>query len=436
MSTASHNGSPIQLEKLTVLLREVAEQATFDVLRLGIIPSSQLKDVYYHSTGFDKELVSSAETQIKEDLLAELTLRLRPLLNQYIRDDHIGNRFAYFVGGRVALTVKDLALELVRAAAILGPEQAMRILYGWAQGEPIPYHTCAVLSGISVSEPLAVEGGIRFIGLPSSSDVLSDYLPAGTTSSVELLTLLGAVKATIDCKARPAFYRFTEYRPEIAEFTWAYGSFSDTSLDALCEALSLACNSYVSWVTCWFECDAVKEFGRLGGGRGRRPPPDNTFSFNKVDMSQRQLEEACIIMDKRLAKQTVEEGMDLAIRRWVRSKRPTSYADQFIELRIALEAVYLADTNDELGFRLATRGAWHLGAGFNERREYQQIFREAYKLGSTAVHASGIKSSEENRKLLTDAQDLCRRGILKRLDETEEPNWNEMILGKESGAAP
>jgi len=28
------------------------------------------------------------------------------------------------------------------------------------------------------------------------------------------------------------------------------------------------------------------------------------------------------------------------------------------------------------------------------------------------------------------AQDLCRKGIMKRMNESEEPNWNELILGK------
>ena len=61
-----------------------------------------------------------------------------------------------------------------------------------------------------------------------------------------------------------------------------------------------------------------------------------------------------------------------------------------------------------------------------------KILRDAYHLGSKAVHASRFESSEETRKLLTDAQELCRKGILKRLDEDERPNWNELILGKEN----
>ena len=96
-----------------------------------------------------------------------------------------------------------------------------------------------------------------------------------------------------------------------------------------------------------------------------------------------------------------------------------------------LEALYLSGIEDELGFRLATRGAWHLGADFDRRREYQKTLRDAYNLASKSIHTGVVGNSEENRNLLTAAQDLCHKGILKRLDETEEPNWNELILGRE-----
>ena len=137
------------------------------------------------------------------------------------------------------------------------------------------------------------------------------------------------------------------------------------------------------------------------------------------------------MLSKRDAEGHSRGSVDLAISRWMRSKRPdASLSDQFIELRIALEVLYLGGSVGELRFRLATHGAWHLGADFSERREYQQTLRDAYDLASKAVHAGDVENTRENRQLLTDAQDLCRKGILKWLYESEEPNWNEMILGQ------
>ena len=117
----------------------------------------------------------------------------------------------------------------------------------------------------------------------------------------------------------------------------------------------------------------------------------------------------------------------------MRSKSRTNYPDQFIELRIALETLYLKGVDrGELGFRLSNYGAWHLGTGFEERQKYQKILNKAYGRGSRAVHTGEVKCSEEIRDLLYAAQDLCRKGILKRLEEGEEPNWNELILGNET----
>ena len=419
------------VHELTTLLSEVVNVAAFDVPGQGTLSAEELREERRRSVALDDTgPTPPAQPRVREDLMHRLTQQLRSILGQYIVDDSIGNGFAYLVGGTMVITVTDFALALVRAAAILGPEQAARVPYEWAQGEPVPYRTCAVLSGVSVDQPFEMAGGIRFTGLPNSSEELSAHLPQVASVSAHVYTLLGAVKVTIDCKAKPALYRFTGYNPDIVQHTWAYGSFSDVPLDALCEALSLACNTYVSWATCWFECDAVYEFGRLGGKMGRMAPPDNISSYSKVEMSQRQLEEAHTIMDKWLAKQNAGGGLDLAIRRWARSKRPTSHVDQFIELRIALEALYLPDSNQELGFRLATHGAWHLGANLEERQQHYKTLRDAYNAASTAVHKGAVKDTNTNHNLLGKAQDLCRQGILKRLDEGKEPDWNALILGE------
>ena len=98
-------------------------------------------------------------------------------------------------------------------------------------------------------------------------------------------------------------------------------------------------------------------------------------------------------------------------------------------MRIALEALYLGDNSPEVSFRLATRGAWHLGTAVGERRHIYDTLRETHGLSSKAVHANKVVENKKNRTLLGEAQDLCRRGILKRLDEDGEPKWNDIILG-------
>ena len=119
--------------------------------------------------------------------------------------------------------------------------------------------------------------------------------------------------------------------------------------------------------------------------------------------------------------------------RWANSKRRVQPVDQLIELRIALEALYLPAgvSAGEYRFRIATHGAWHLGANVAERQLYYDVLKQAYDLTSGAIHAGKVDLKENESKLLVDAQNICREGIIKRLSQKAEPQWNSMILGSE-----
>ena len=74
----------------------------------------------------------------------------------------------------------------------------------------------------------------------------------------------------------------------------------------------------------------------------------------------------------------------IAADRWRRSKRSDGYArlvDQYIDLRLALESLYLKDFvnehSQEMRFRLALFGAWHLGGSLDERRSIRKTLRYA-----------------------------------------------------------
>ena len=134
----------------------------------------------------------------------------------------------------------------------------------------------------------------------------------------------------------------------------------------------------------------------------------------------------------------IEEGkhekIDIAVSRWCKSKESfRTLADQFIDLRIALECLYLKDFlgehSQEMRFRLAVFGAWHLGRNFEERREIRRTLRKAYDVASAAVHSGDLEFSEENRRLLSESQERCRQGILKLLNEGAPGDWGELILG-------
>lgn len=426
--TEAENLTTDSLQELTELLRQAAEQATFDVSG-RTYPVPEFRSLYQQSMGLDSLTVSNATPQPNDDLLSKLMQCLRSLLGQYIVDDNIG----HIVKGVVAsagFPVSSFALDLVRAASILGPERVTGLLWGWVNGKPFPYRMYAVLSGVSVDHPLEICGGVRFENAPEAPNVVPDRLAFPNIQPLPSTVAMRTVIVTIECEMKPALYRPEGHSPSL-EHSSAYGPVSELLLDALCEALSLACNDHVGWRVMWPEYGDLKAFGRSGTSSIGRLLPDDASILRRTEMSQQQVQEARPLFIKRMADRNTQKGLDMPISRWRASKWRTSFVDQFIELRIALEALYLGGTHGELGFRLANYGAWHLGADFDERRQHQEVLRRVYGLASNAVHADEVKETEETRELLTAGQDLCRRGILKRLYEAKEPNWNEMILGKE-----
>ena len=108
------------------------------------------------------------------------------------------------------------------------------------------------------------------------------------------------------------------------------------------------------------------------------------------------MEHAREIHIRRNATGNTRRSLNTAIHRWINSKRPESnLLDRFIELRIALEALYLREASGEMRFRLATYGAWHLGGDPDERRGYHRTLRKTYSVASTAVHAGEIENRPE-----------------------------------------
>ena len=126
--------------------------------------------------------------------------------------------------------------------------------------------------------------------------------------------------------------------------------------------------------------------------------------------------------------------LKIAVDRWRCSMaEDAKLEDRYIDLRIALEAIYLKDFinehSQEMRFRLALFGAWHLGADFEERRSIRRALRDAYNTASKAVHEGELPKAM--KPTLSTAQDLCRRGILKLLREGPPDDWGDLVLGAE-----
>ena len=430
------------MRELTELLEATLRETRFDAGPYGSFTGLEMRAIQTQGNRSRQLIAGNAKAVIPEARLAQLAERLADELQDYVESEsqRVGTGLISLMGGaldQAEPTITEFARTLVDAASILGPVRAVEILQGWTAGEPYRFRMNMILTGVRCDRPLVLEEGVRVMQLPRSSDDLATHLPSNLVSGgFHSREFLGRAVLVIDGTAGPALYRPDPEpgdRPmRRLDQVWARGEFpcmtTDSWRERFTEALSLASDHCVSWTHIWRDVGDVRAFNRHFGSHEVRDEPSRGGG---VSLQLEHLEHARDIDVRRHANVKNRKTLDMAISRWINSKRPhSSLADRFIELRIAFEALYLAGIRDELRLRLASYAAWHLGADFNERRRYFRLIRDAYDRGSAAVHAGDVDDTPDNRKLLSDAQRGCREAILKRLAETEEPRpWDEVALG-------
>ena len=436
------------MREIIDLLATLLLQTTFDAGRSGAISLDTLRHTYQRDKLSGSTVADSVRAFTPPHLLEKLTLCLHPLLEDFtaLEGDWIGNGLAQLMGGAQGLTLTEFAQVIVRAAATLGPEQAVQILFAWIDGKPLVYRTKVLLGGVAVDQTLELQEGIQITPLPRSTDELLVHLPPHSTMFHGYHNFLGGVVLSVDCQVKPALYKpqANDLPRNNSKRTMATGQLAGLSLDTFFQALSLASNNSISPKLSWQDFGDLKEFNPgFGNGMSWTTVPgtfDPPFMRPTVNLSQENLMQAKGIYLDLQANARNKREIRTALDRWMKSKLSTmilpgrsipdrSLPDCFIELRVALDALYLKNITGELKFRLATYVAWHLGSDFLERRQYHATISRMYDLASKAVHTGEIKNTPETLDVLTVTQDLCRQGILKRLKEENEPNWKEMILG-------
>ena len=420
------------MQHLEKLLTEIIESVTFTDGKKGEINSSQFRAVRARDIEQGGMTFSMFSPEIPQNLLALLIQELEQDLHTYInlKDKRIGNGMVNIMGGHLTPSIEKFSGDVVRAAAILGPKRVVALIFGWINGEPLRYKMNAVLTGLSIEYPMTLEEeGISITKLPLSAFDFYKLLPPGSQWQIPFHDTAGSVLLSIDCEASPALFQPLDnqgttpnYKVEIAS-----GKLQNFSLDRMCEALSLSCNNSVDWKYLWNNYGEIQEFNQMWGSTSFKDLPSY---IQRVNMEFNDLKKAREIHIERTKSTTSNARLNTAISRWIQSKQSKILPDQFVDLRIALETLYLNEGSSELKFRLSAYGAWHLGSNFTERKEIFSTLQTAYDLASKAVHTGSVVHTQNNKNILSTAQDICRNGILKTIETGQVYKWNDLILGK------
>lgn len=465
------------MQRLNELLDAAVAGSTFDVGRTKIederlvtpyaqrqdevISAQQLRDLTKRRIWQDEkyEMANRAMLSVPPSLLDPVTDFLRAELKHCVDSstdcighafpicDYARGRFTTQPDGLLRRTfeslVPNLAEELIRGSALLGSNRVTKTLAGWANSEPVTFKTRALLNSERIiANPLTPMSGVRIDSLPLSASQFP--FPVPTTKYRTLMDYVARMVITIEYSTAPALFHPTNHGDVLtsqnADNTWVDAA-------TVCAALSLEADTHADIAFYWndYGIEALGKrhwmptwsFGqqRDKGKSGRDAmmkhgyQPDETTEVHADDwaleITDRELGRTLAALCSKRSGQ-----LRIAASRWQSSKDTTaSLENNLIDLRIVMESLYLRDHLGEMRFKLALFGAWHLGADYDDRRVIRKKLRDAYDRASQAVHNGHVENTQENRDLFSDAQALCRRGILRLLKNGAPQDWVDLALG-------
>ena len=336
----------------------------------------------------------------------------------------------------------SLLKQLLNIAIGRGVKSAVSAFERCAAGrEPASFQYIILLAGIDVDAKREVFDGIRIEPISTSIFDLLQYQSQIMYSGM-LNYFLGS-QLIIDASVSPIFHKpsprsykpgtrdpFYAFRSEIKNRVFQSANFLDFG-ETFCQALSLVVDSAVQPYLTWrlMKRDELFNLGGTDGGKIYDFTKSSKISMHAGELEIAKAAQLCEILANPSTR--IGENLKIPIERWIKSQTEQSAIDKVIDLGIAFEALYLQGISGQLALQL--RAAWHLGENKQDRKKLVGDFKEIYELRCQAVHKGRFSKSMPIKKaegLIQRAQELCRKAILKILEDRIFPTGNDLILGE------
>ena len=353
--------------------------------------------------------------------------------------------------------------RLLHITLVRGIEEAVKAFDSSCCPEGVHgfFQYVALVDGIKIETAIQIFEGVKLIPLPSLQTTKIEeevvrYLPGFPSNAFadQADTFFGKTLLIIDQPGFSIFHKPPEqlFEPgtqvsdlpfQVEEHDVKFRNRKEINafIKSFFQALSLVCNSSVYiYHLGWFLAVDKSLQGRGGTIRTRDP-----FWERRPFVGSTKVDQAKIDRVKRYYKildnlnSSIAERLQIPIGRWIKSKTSANSVDRMIDLGIALEGIYLPTENvEQLSFQFRLRASWHLGKKQADRKKLMDEFKAIYSLRSKAVHngklppAVKIRKGEEpiaTSEFIPRAQNLCRKSILKILEDGKFPDWNNLILG-------
>lgn len=447
--------------ELTAILNDALKTTVFRTASGQELPLAALRRAFSGADGRTEhtQAALTAQPVIAEDEMKPLTRYLRANLQEYITGEEIGLRFSTLGSGGQRIyadwtsysqdnhDIPTLAKSVLSAAGYLGAGRAAELIHEWKYGKPRQSKSYTTLVGVHVDAPVEIIPGVSLRQLP----MLETELPNATPDRKYQKTrdILGRTALVVGVETSYVFFKPPAKgrdAPNVAITT----PFGHQRIKHLATALSLVCNIYVARAWGWYDLLETKAFEGPERFMALQNSPkyrSRSRTYTTTDREGNtvlhwmndqppdatppgQIRKAWEIMPDLVNLMSQHERFKIAVERWVKASDPDATpADRMIDLRVALESLYIKSDHGELGFRLSLTGAKHLGESLEERKVIKKALNDFYGQSSRAIHGTAPDKMRAKATAITDeAANLCRKGILKVVEAKAIPDWDEILL--------
>ena len=407
---------------------------------------------YSFEARFTSDVVSEAAKSnllrfIKEELARFVDREDIPIASYLIESDSTDGYRLSFIGYQ-RMSLRSLIERLLEIAIVWGIEEAVSVFErcGRSEGTHGFFQDVELLKGIKLKTEVQVCEGVRLVPLPSSeiSEEVTRYLPGLPTNAFlhEAGSFFGKTLLIID---RPGFTMFHEPAPapyyqagfpvdnlpfpvETHDLKFPHTKAMNSFKKLFCQTLSLVCDSPIQMVSGgWFLAEDQSFNPQSRMSSLFRP---FNLSGSSAEAEEADIERAKCLYDNwtKFDSETFET-LQMSTEQWMTSKTSISYVDALIHLGRACEAFYVT-RKDEPCQQLCHRGSWYLGENVAHREALEAEFKAIYDCRTDGVHNRGLGKEVEVgeqsvliSKFIPSGQELCRKSIMKVLDDRKFPNW-------------
>ncbi len=289
------------------------------------------------------------------------------------------------------------------------------------------------------SKEIRVSDGIRLVSFPLNPSELPPYLfdqrfspilnSAGPSVFRQKTVLI------IDHTVSPLFSKPSSENENQFEIKTKNAEFPNFDVEKFCQAFSLLSNYPVEPVLQWSYVDQDELFNPQSVTTevlNLRTPKENS-TITRIDEARVEK-----IKDryKKLTNLSsdVEEKLHIPVDRWIKSKAEDNPVDKIIDLGIAFESLYVPakvpGKSRKIVYNLKKNASRYLGTNKDNQEKLKKKFKVIYDCRCDAAHEGRLKEKIEIEKdkhvpqseFITEAQDLCRRSIMKILEDGEFPD--------------